>query len=116
MATIDLTKENFDLAVEDKNLVVLDFWANWCGPCKTFLPIFEQAANRYPEAIFGKINVEEQSELATDFNIHAIPTVMILRKNVVVFSESSVLPASALCTLIDQALLLDIPIAIEDTK
>lgn len=107
MTIIHLTKENFDSNVEDKNLVVLDFWAEWCGPCKTFSPVFEQVSERYPQAIFGKIDVEEQSELAADFNIRAIPTIMILRQNVVVFAESSVLPASGLCTLIDQALALD---------
>jgi thioredoxin 1 len=107
MSIINLTKENFDEIVEGKNLVVLDFWADWCGPCKAFLPIFEEVAKRYPDGIFAKIDTQNEPELAADFAIRAIPTIMILRQNVVVFAESSVLPASALCTLIDQALALD---------
>ena len=107
MSVIELTKENFDEAVTDKNLAVLDFWASWCGPCKAFSPIFEAVSERYPTGVFGQINIEEQPELAKDFNIHAVPTIMILRQNVVVFAESSVLPFSSLCELIDKALQLD---------
>lgn len=103
MPIITLTEENFDETVLDKDLVVLDFWAEWCGPCKAFLPVFEEAAKRYHKVIFGQVNIEEQPQLKADFNIHAVPTIMILRRNVVVFSESSVLPLSALCILIDQS-------------
>ena len=107
MPIITLTKENFDETVTDKDLVLLDFWADWCGPCKAFSTIFTEAASRYPDAIFGQINIEEQPELASDFHIRAVPTIMILRQNVVVFSESSVLPLSGLCTLIEQSKQLD---------
>jgi thioredoxin 1 len=107
MPIIELTKENFDETVTDKDLVLLDFWAEWCGPCKAFSLVFAEAASRYPEAIFGQINIETEPELASDFQIRAVPTIMILRQNVVVFSESSVLPLSGLCTLIDQSKQLD---------
>lgn len=107
MPIIELTKDNFDRETENKDLVILDFWAEWCGPCKAFSPVFEEASRRYPEAIFGKINTQDQPELATDFNIRAIPTVMIMRQNVIVYAESSALPLSNLCDLIEKAKQLD---------
>jgi thioredoxin 1 len=110
---IELTEDNFDSYTQDKDLVVLEFWAQWCGPCKAFSPIFAEAAKRYPEVIFGKIDTEKQPELARSFEIRAIPTIMIMRNNVIVFLEASTMPLSALCELIEKAKQLDMSTLIQ---
>lgn len=103
MSVVDLTKENFDEQIANHELVVLDFWAPWCGPCLSFSPVFEQVSTEYPDVLFAKINTEKEVELANDFSIRSIPTVMVLRQNVLLFSESGLLPSSALSDLVDQA-------------
>lgn len=107
MATVVITKDNFEQTVAQNEIVLLDFWAQWCGPCKSFATIYEETAKKNPNIIFGKINVDEERELASDFHIHSIPTTMILRQSVVVFSQSGTLSASALQGIIDQAKALD---------
>lgn len=107
MVMMALTKDNFDQVVATNEIVVLDFWAPWCGPCRSFEPIFEEVAAQYPDVVFGKINTEDETELAADFAIRSIPNVMVLRQNVVLFSQGGVLPASALSDLIDQAKAID---------
>jgi len=107
MALMNLTKENFNEVVESNDIVVMDFWAEWCGPCRQFAPIFEKVAGEYPDIVFGKINTEEEQELAGHFQIQSIPTVMIMREQIVVFAQPGMLPEEGLKDLINQVKELD---------
>jgi len=107
MALMNLTKENFNEIVESNDIVVMDFWAEWCGPCRQFAPIFEKVASEYPDIVFGKINTEEEQELAGHFQIQSIPTVMIMREQIVVFAQPGMLPEEGLKDLINQVKELD---------
>lgn len=107
MALIELTQANFDEVIEKNEIVVVDFWASWCGPCKAFAPTFEQAAKDYPDITFGKVNTENEQQLSQDFNVRSIPMIMIIKQKVVIFSEAGALPASAFKDLIEQAIKLD---------
>src|SRR3954469_7056764 len=103
MAAVELTKENFDELVGGDGLVLIDFWAAWCGPCRNFAPVFEKAAERYPDVVFGKVDTEAQSELAAAFDISAIPTLAVIRDGVVLYAQPGALPAAALDELIGKA-------------
>ena len=107
MTTINLTRDNFDKTVSDNPMVVVDFWASWCAPCRFFSPVFEETSEKYPGMVFGKVNTEEEAELAGSFGIRSIPTLMILRDKVILYSEAGALPAPQLEALIDQASALD---------
>ncbi len=107
MALMNLTKENFNEVVENNDIVVMDFWAPWCGPCRQFAPIFEKVASEYPDIVFGKINTEEEQELAAHFQIQSIPTVMIMREQIVVFAQPGMLPEDGLKDLINKVKELD---------
>jgi thioredoxin len=107
MATVDLTKDNFEQTVTDNQIVIVDFWAPWCGPCKGFAPVFEKAAEAHADVVFGKVNTDEQQELASAFNIRSIPTLMIFREKVVLFQQAGALPGQALEQVLAQAKSVD---------
>ena len=102
MALENLTKETFEEKVNSSEIAVLDFWAPWCGPCKQFAPIFEKTAEKYPNILFGKVNTEEEQELAGYFQIRSIPTIAIMREGIVVFMQPGMIPEEGLDDLIRQ--------------
>ena len=107
MATVEITKDNFEKVVTKNSMVILDFWASWCGPCKAFAPAFEAASEKYPDVVFGKINTEEQQELAGHFQIRSIPNVMLFREQIVLFSQPGAMPPAGIDSVIEQAKALD---------
>jgi thioredoxin 1 len=107
MATTTLTKDSFESTVTGNGIVLVDFWAEWCGPCKRFGPIFEESSQRHPDIVFGKVDTEDQPELGGAFDIMSIPTLMIFRDSIAVFSQPGALPGEALESLIEQVRALD---------
>ena len=107
MATVELTQENFEKTVNDNSMVIIDFWAPWCGPCKGFAPVYEQAAAAHSDVVFGKVNTDEQQELAGSFGIRSIPTLVVFREKVILFQQAGALPGNALEQVITQAKALD---------
>ena len=107
MATVELTTANFDEVTGSDGIVLVDFWAEWCGPCKRFAPVYERSSEKHPEIVFGKVDTEAQQELGAKFNIRSIPTVMAIKDGVIVYAQPGALPESALENLIDQVEKLD---------
>jgi thioredoxin len=107
MNTLTITEANFNEVMEAHSIVVLDFWATWCGPCKQFAPVFEAAAARHTDIVFGKIDTDAEQSLASAFNIRSVPTLMVIREKIMVIRESGALPAASLEKVIQHVRLLD---------
>ena len=107
MPTLELNADNFQQTINDNDNVIIDFWAPWCAPCRAFAPTFEAASEKRTGVIFAKVNTEEQQEIAAAFNIRSIPTLMVFRDQIVIYSEAGSLPAAAFEQLIEQAMALD---------
>jgi len=107
VATVEVTQENLHQIVSENNMVIVDFWAPWCGPCRSFAPAYETASEKYPDVVFAKVNTEEQQALAGYFQIRSIPTLMIFREKIIIFAQPGALPASALDQVIEKAKALD---------
>ena len=107
MATVELTAENFNSTVTGGDLVLVDFWAEWCPPCRMFGPVFEKASEKHPDAVFGKVDTEAQQALAASFGVSSIPMLMIVRDNIVLYAQPGALPEKALEELITKAEAID---------
>jgi thioredoxin 1 len=107
MAAVEITKDNFKETVSKEGIVILDWWAAWCGPCRAFAPTFEAASGKHPDIVFGKIDTEAQPELSGAFEIRSIPTLMVFRDGILLFEQAGALPAAALEDLLKQVRGLD---------
>lgn len=107
MATVELTKDNFEQVVTGNDMVVVDFWAPWCAPCRSFAPTFEAASEKHEGVVFAKVNTEQEQDIAAAFNIRSIPTLMVFRENVILYAEPGALPPTALEEILDKAKSLD---------
>ena len=107
MAIVELTKDDFEKTINDYPIVVIDFWAPWCGPCRGFAPVFEKSSEAHPDVVFAKINTDEQQELAGSFGIRSIPTLMVFRDKIILYQQAGALPGNALEQVITQAKSLD---------
>ncbi len=107
MTVLTITEDNFNEIVDSHPILVLDFWATWCGPCRSFGPVFEAAAARHPDLVFGKIDTDAEQGLSKDFNIRSVPSLMIIREKILVVRESGALPMASLEKVIEHARLLD---------
>ena len=107
MAVVELTKDNFEEVVTNNDFVIVDFWAPWCGPCRSFAPTYEKVSEDHPGVVFAKVNTEDEHEIAGHFQIRSIPTLMIFRDKIIIFSEAGALPESAFRELVKKAGELD---------
>ncbi len=107
MATVELTNENLVDTINNNDFVIIDFWAPWCGPCQSFGPVYEEISEKYDDIVFAKVNTQEQQEIAAQFNIRSIPTLMVFREQVILYAEAGALPGSAFEELISQAKAVD---------
>ena len=121
MAVVELETSNFEQTIQDRDFVIVDFWAPWCGPCRSFAPVYDKVSADFDDVLFAKVNTEEQQEIAAHFRIRSIPTLMIFRERIIIFSQAGALPESALRDLLTKAKELDMDevrrqIAEEDAK
>ncbi len=107
MATVKLTKDNFEEVATGNQLLVIDFWAEWCGPCRRFAPIFESASERHPDVVFGKVDTEADPDLATTYGIRSIPTVMVVKDGTIIHQQPGMLTGDLLDELLDRARAVD---------
>ena len=107
MAVVELTKENFEQVVTGNSTVIVDYWAPWCGPCRGFAPVFEKVAENNPDVVFAKVNTDEEQEIAAHFQIRSIPTLMVFREQIIVFSQPGALPQGAFEQVVQRAKELD---------
>ena len=107
MATIEATRDTLQGLIEDNDIVLVDFWAPWCAPCRQFAPVYEQVSEQYPEVVFGKVNTEQERELAAHFQIRSIPTLMVFREQIIVYAQPGALPPAGLVSIVDQVGELD---------
>jgi len=107
MAVMELTQENFEQVVTSNSTVIVDYWAPWCGPCRGFAPVFERVADANPDVVFAKVNTDDEQEIAAHFQIRSIPTLMVFRDQVIVFSQPGALPQNALEQVVAKAKSLD---------
>ena len=107
MAVIELSEENFEETINNNAFVIVDFWAQWCGPCKSFAPTYEKISEEFPDIIFGKVNTEEQQGIAGHFQIRSIPTLMMFREQIIIYSEAGALPETAFKDIVERASDLD---------
>jgi len=107
VAYVELTKENFEEVITSNDMVVVDYWADWCGPCKSFGPVFEKVSEDFPDAVFAKVDTQNEQEIASWFQIRSIPTLMIFREKVIVFSQPGALPEGALRDVVSKVENLD---------
>ena len=110
MATMELTQDNFNSTIENNDVVIVDFWAPWCGPCRMFAPTFEAVSEQYPNVVFAKLNTEDQQELAASFNIRSIPTLMVFREKVIIFSQAGMLPKAGFEQVVQKSLEIDMSV------
>ena len=107
MAEIELTKANFEQVVTSNPTVIVDYWAPWCGPCRGFAPVYEKVAEKHPDVVFAKVNTDEEQEIAGHFQIRSIPTLMVFRDQIIVFSQPGALPQGAFEQVVEKAKSLD---------
>ncbi len=116
MAVVDLTQDNFEATIRDNDIVLIDFWAEWCGPCKQFAPIYEKVAERHPDLVFGKVNIEHEESIAQTFGIRSIPTLAIFREQQLIMLEAGAMQESTLEEAIETVRGLDMDQVRADLK